>query len=40
MIQKKIYLEKNDNYIELIGKDITLFIREGILNKKENITNK
>ena len=37
--KKKIYLEKNDNYIELICKDTTLFIREGIVNKKENITN-
>jgi len=37
--ENKIYLEKDNNYIELICKNKTLFIREGITNKKENISN-
>ena len=38
--EKKIYLEKEDNYIELVCKEKTLFIRDGTMNKKENISNK
>ena len=37
--EKKIYLEKGNSYIELVCKGKTLHIREGITNKKENISN-
>ena len=36
--ETKNYLEKNNDYIEIIGKSTTLFIREGTINKKEDIS--